>query len=479
MRWIALLFASALPVFSAVDLRMEGERVWLKAHDAPLRDIMEAFGHAGVAVRFDPAIQARCDAALEGAPIESTLSDLLGHFSYVITWEVVRGPLGPITKLSDIQVYQPGRKDAALPLVARDRFGITTGPGGTKFVADEILIGFKPGTKMEHVRAALAQIGGTIAGSAPGVGVYQVRLPPGANVMSLVELLKRNERVALAEPNYVTQLPDGTMKAASTTPSARTVGAPANGAASVAVLDSGLLSGLGLDAGIAGRYDAVDPSRTLTDQAGHGTQMAMLVAGSVSPDGAKTTDSTVPVLAVRAFDEAGYTSNFALMRALEYASEGGAKVVNLSWGSPQDSSFVRSAVELAQSKGMVVVAAAGNEPTGQAVYPAAYPGVVSVAALNGDGTPWENSNYGSTVTLSAPGAAAFPVGYQGPPGSYSGTSIASAYVSRTLASWMSAHPTATADQAVQALKGSVTTTGNDPRYGVGKLDAAAVSRLLP
>ena len=130
---------------------------------------------------------------------------------------------------------------------------------------------------------------------------------------------------------------------------------------------------------------------------------------------------------------------------------------------------------------MVIVAAAGNEPTGTAIYPAGYAGVLAVSATTEGGTLWDQSNYGEFVSFSAPGTATFPVGYQGPAGSYAGTSIASAYVSRALALYFARHPNASTAEAVAALKAAATdagAAGRDTQYGFGAIDAAAISRLL-
>ena len=266
-------------------------------------------------------------------------------------------------------------------------------------------------------------------------------------------------------------------------PALRPLSPAAGGAATVAVLDSGQLTGNGYDAGVIGKYNAVQPDVPMSDSVGHGTQMAMLVSGAVAADGTPLVaqPATVPVLAVKTFDDSGETSNFALMNAINYADTQGAKVMNLSWGSDTSSDFVQSSIAQAQNDGIIVVASAGNVPTGTPVYPSAYPNVVSVAALNADGTPWQSSNYGPTVTVSAPGTAEFPVGHDGPPGSYAGTSIASAYVSRALAEYLTQNPTATPQQAVSALTSSVTDAGapgKDPVYGYGKLDTAAMQKFL-
>jgi hypothetical protein len=101
-----------------------------------------------------------------------------------------------------------------------------------------------------------------------------------------------------------------------------------------------------------------------------------------------------------------------------------------------------------------LVAAAGNAPTGNPVYPAAYDHVIGVGALNADGDTWEQSNYGDFVAVLAPGMADLPVGYQGDPGVYAGTSIATAYTARRIAAILSQTPDADRETIVKMLNGN-------------------------
>lgn len=478
-----LAFAGAAAATTNVDVRIESDRLTVVARQTPLRDILEGFARVGVHVRLDPSIDVVVSGSCRNTPMEEALNALLEPYAYILVWDVVRGPVGDLPRLAEIQVFAPGHKQALRPLLPdTGNLNVTRGalPDSPMFVADEILVGVRTQVSAEDFRRLLAQIGGTVVSSIPELGIYQVRLPANTNVPDLIEQLKRNPLIAAAEPNYVALLPREGRQADGSGGARPPLAAPAAGAAAVAVLDSGLLSGLGLDGHVIGSYDALHPGRAITDPGGHGTQMAMLAAGGVTPWGVEAQGEGVPVLAVRAFDDNGATSNFALMRAIRYAIEQGARVVNLSWGTETHSAFVASAVAYAQSRGAVVVAAAGNQPTGRPMYPAAYDGVVAVSATNPDQSLWEKSNYGNFVTIAAPGKATFSVGYGGPPGAYAGTSIASAYVARELALYFSRNPNAKAGQAVAALRQAVTDAGDkgrDPRYGYGVLDAAARAKL--
>jgi hypothetical protein len=158
-------------------------------------------------------------------------------------------------------------------------------------------------------------------------------------------------------------------------------------------------------------------------------------AGTDAPAGS-------PVVAIRAFDNNGFTSNYTLIRGIDHAIENGARVLSLSWGSETSSSLLESATRYAAAKGLILIAAAGNAPTGNPVYPAAYDQVIGVGALTPDGEAWDQSNYGDFVAVSAPGLADLPVGYNGDPGIYAGTSIATAYTARRVAAILNQNPDA-------------------------------------
>lgn len=470
---LALTPAGAAPP----SVRIEGDRLTVTARQTPLRDILQQFAHADVTVKLDPAIDVLITGSCRQAPMEEALDALLEPFSYVLFWEVVPGPLGELPRLTEIQVFNRGQREAARPLPTDDQqFQITRGPsGGPFFVQDEILVTVKAGTTREEFRNLLAQIGGTVVGSVPGLGVYRVRLPAGTNVPDLLAQLARNELLQDVQPNYVHQLPTPAAAEGNAEATAHPAPAAAVGTPRLAILDSGLRTGTGADGAVVGRYDALNPNGSLGDTAGHGTQMALVASGAVTPTGTTESDEGVPLVAVRAFDDQGLTSDFTLMRGLTYALDQGARVINLSWGSETDSGFIANAIAYAQSRGAVVVAAAGNEATGRAVYPAAYAGVVAVAALDAQGQPWKKSNYGDFVDLAAPGSASMPVGYQGAAGTYAGTSIASAYVAREIALYLNRNPKATASQAIAAVKAAL--SEGFKNYGAGILDAAALSRL--
>ena len=147
-------------------------------------------------------------------------------------------------------------------------------------------------------------------------------------------------------------------------------------------------------------------------------------------------------MAIRIVGDSGFTSNYTLMRGIDYAIQEEARVISLSWGSETSSPMLETTIDYATDNGLILVAAAGNAPTGKPVYPAAYENVIGVGALTPDGKPWDQSNYGDFVAVYAPGLAEMPVGYQGDPGTYVGTSIATAYTAHQVAAILDQQPDA-------------------------------------
>ena len=215
MRFRHVIFAAlsfllcAGPAF-ALYVRLQGERISITANQEPLVDILTRLAQSGVNVRIDPQVRGKVTAQVKDADVQEVMDELLGQFGYVLIWNVIEGPLGPIPKLGEIQVFFPGKKQKIQPLLGTNaNYEVATGPsGGAEFVRDEILIGFKPGTRRDEVDLLLAQIGGTPLDSVPGLGIYQIRLMPGANVPALVQQLEKNPIVSEVEPNYIVDAPE-------------------------------------------------------------------------------------------------------------------------------------------------------------------------------------------------------------------------------------------------------------------------------
>jgi subtilisin family serine protease len=117
---------------------------------------------------------------------------------------------------------------------------------------------------------------------------------------------------------------------------------------------------------------------------------------------------------IRAFDDQGNTDDFTIAKAIHWAVDNGADIINMSFGTLSQSKLIKDAVTYADKNGVTMVAAAGNDGANQPQYPAAFDKVVSVAATNLLDMRAPFSNYGGSIDVSAPGVSIivpYPGGY--------------------------------------------------------------------
>ena len=138
------------------------------------------------------------------------------------------------------------------------------------------------------------------------------------------------------------------------------------------------------------------------DPHGHGTHVAGIIASNGI--GIKSVAPQALIMPIRVLSAQGTGDMSDVACGIKYAADNGAKVINLSLGSSTDSAALRATIGYAISKDVLVVAAAGNGgPTAPPSYPAAYPDVLAVGAVNQNLTIASFSNVGNYVDVVAPG----------------------------------------------------------------------------
>ncbi|MEV0718320.1 type VII secretion-associated serine protease mycosin [Asanoa sp. NPDC050611] len=260
----------------------------------------------------------------------------------------------------------------------------------------------------------------------------------------------------------------------------------------VAVIDSGV------DASHEDLAGQVLPGKDLvkpeggdghTDPVGHGTTVAGLIAGRSDDDnGVMGLAPNAKILPVRVLDaDNRYNDAMIVARAVRWAVDSGAKVINLSLGGSGTSPALAAALDYAFARDVVVVACTGNvlpQATTNVWYPAREPGVIAVAGLEKEtDVLWNGSITGSATVLTAP--ATDLVGAKtGGFWRVRGTSFAAPLVSAAAALVRSRWPSMPAGEVVNRL---ITTAddlgapGRDDTYGFGRVDplAALTTQLSP
>lgn len=202
--------------------------------------------------------------------------------------------------------------------------------------------------------------------------------------------------------------------------------------------------------------------------------------------------SKILPLQVLSDDGYGYTSDVAA--AIRYAADRGAGVISLSLGAPNPDPAVENAIDYAESRGAVVVAAAGNDGCDCMLYPANYPDVIAVGASDSSDGKASFSSYGTNLDLVAPGVGSiFSTSYtaQNPTSAYGsadGTSLSTPMVAGAVGLIKALRPEASSYQVIQALLAGVDrppgmgTSRFSPNFGYGRLDiehSLELIKLIP
>lgn len=244
----------------------------------------------------------------------------------------------------------------------------------------------------------------------------------------------------------------------------------------VAVLDTGIdLSHPEFAGQLVPGWDFVNDDNSPYDDHNHGTHVSGVIAARTNNGtGIAGMAPLAKIMPVKVCNAGGSCASWFTAAGIIHATDNRANVINMSlrWHTP--SSTLEGAVNYALSRNVVVVAAAGNDYDTAYNYPASYPGVISVAAHDVNGTHASFSTYNDRVTVSAPGVDIFSTVAGGYQGGWNGTSMASPHVAGVAALLISARVAttpATVREAIICGAMDAGAAGYDNEYGWGWVQA--------
>ena len=355
---------------------------------------------------------------------------------------------------------------------------------------DSYVVGFRPGTL---TAAALAASGAVQVDAVPRLRAVVVQLPALHRTAAL-RALRRVHAVRYAEPLRRLHALDA---AAPDPGRAQQWGLDALGTGAawtvtrgagitVAVVDTGVAPAPDLAGRVLAGWNVITNSAAAADDNGHGTHVAGTIAeiadNGLAEAGVAPETAILPVK-VLAADGSGSDADVAA--GIVWAADHGARIVNLSLGGPDSSTVLSDAVVYARGKGVLIVAAAGNDG-GAVGDPARLAGVLAVGAVDSALVRAPFSAGGRALDLVAPGVGIVQQTLDGAGGyadrSFSGTSMASPHVAGVAALVLAAGRATTATGVARLLARTALdlgVAGKDAAYGAGLVRADAALGVAP
>lgn len=349
-----------------------------------------------------------------------------------------------------------------------------------EYISNELLITFKQPPASSEIET-LKNMFPIIKVEELGIpGFLNVTFQKNTNLLSMAEKLMQHPNIAIAEPNYEytsNYTPNETLyknqwylkKLNAERGWDTTKGE--NGIV-VAVLDGGVqVNHPDLKGQIVKPFNAVTKGTTFPPD-NHATHVAGIISASLNGTGITGVAPKVKIMPVNVFTgEAANTAD--IIRGIVYAADHGADIINFSIGGYGDNYPLKSAVNYARSKGVILIASAGNDDSADPTYPASYPGVLSISATDRfDEATWF-TNYGEYIDFSAPGEKIYSTVANNKYMNMDGTSMAAPIVSGTAALMMSKNPLLYENDVRDILAKSAIDLGDagwDLYFGYGRID---------
>lgn len=247
----------------------------------------------------------------------------------------------------------------------------------------------------------------------------------------------------------------------------------------IAIVDTGIdLHHPEFQGKLVGGYNVIEDNNNPNDDNGHGTHVSGIIAARTNNhEGIAGISWRSRLMPVKAIGADGSGTAFDIAQGIRWATDHGARVINLSVGNYTPSAALQEACTYAYNHNVVLVAATGNDATDQPGYPAAYKEVLGVSAVDHLKRFAEFSNFGNYVDVVAPGVDIPSTYIYGDYAALSGTSMACPHVTALASLILSVNPSLTSQEVMQLIRETAADLGRPGRdyyfgYGIIDVDSA-------
>jgi Subtilase family len=430
-RWLVILLAlGGLSSGLAVDtLTWNTNRDLVSAdiHSGGLLPTLEAIaGATGWHVFLEPQIKHKVSAKFKDIPPGEALHRLLGDVNFAL----IPGTTNSIPRLF---VFRTSRQSATQTVRGTPKPRETA---ESKRIGNELIVRLKPGANIDEIAKLL---GAKVIGRMDKLNAYRLQFDDDAKADAARTELASNSQIDSVENNYTIDRPEAPPQIASGNvpppPHLDLKPPPDNGRVIIGLVDTAVQPlGNDLDKFLLKQISEAGQASLDPNSPEHGTSMAETMLRSL--EGVTKGSTAVQILPVDVFGNQANTTTFDVANGIALAVNNGAKIVNLSLGSPGDSPLLRQVVNDALNSNILLYAAGGNDPQATQMFPAAIKGVDGVTALEMTQNGVQIASWATKGAYSLGAPATSVVYFGGKPYYVVGTSPASAYVSGAAAGVM-------------------------------------------
>jgi thermitase len=407
----------------SLNWHLDNKTVDAQLSGLPLDEMLSRVAHlTGWEIFVEPDLDQRVSVSFKKAKEGEALRLLLGKLNFAL--------LPRSNAASRLYIYRTSLQEATKMVMPA--------PEPKKAVSarlrNELVVTLKKDAK-ETIEELAKRLGAKIIGRADDIRTYRLQFESESGAKAAEEALKDDKEVRSTEGNYAIQRPKDGDNLSYTSPSNFNLKPSINPDSSkiiVAVIDTPVQQlPEGMDEFLLPSLRTQPEVPQDASNLNHGTSMAETILHGLSlslPDGGET---PVRILPVDVYGASPNTTTFDVVSGVYKALNAGANVINMSLGGGDESPFLHSLIEDAHRQGVIFVGAAGNQPTTNPTFPAAYPEVIAVTAGDRKGNIAPYANRGDFVDVIAPGTSI--VDFNGETYLVTGTSASTAYISGAVA----------------------------------------------